>query len=154
VPHLAHDETGRTSVFHEFTALRTIPQTEAGERYILFLGFPWLLKGVDILIQAFNRISARHPDVRLRIVGHCPDRTLFEALAAGNPRVSLERAVPREQAMALMAGCSLFVLPSRSEAMGRVLRGDGGSELYCFGRGRYRYYVRDNETGIRATWEC
>lgn len=150
VPFLANDAGGRTSVFHEFTALRTIPQIEPSERYILFLGFPWLLKGVDILIQAFNRISARHPDVRLRIVGHCPDRTPFVALADGNPRISFERAVPREEAMTLMGGCSLFVLPSRSEAMGRVLLEAMAARkpIIASAVDGIPHYVRDNETGI------
>lgn len=121
VPHLVHKEGGRTSLFHSFTAVHTIPHGNPMERYILFLGFPWFLKGVDVLIKAFNQVSARHPDVRLRIVGHCPDRTPFEALLDGNSRISLERAVPHEQAMELMAGCSLFVLPSRTDACPRVI---------------------------------
>ena len=150
VPHLVHDKSGRASVFHEFTALRTIPQVESTDRYILFLGFPWLLKGVDVLIQAFNRISDRHPDVRLRIVGHCPDRAPFEALAGGNPRISMERAVPREEAMTLMAGCCLFVLPSRSEAMGRVLLEAMAARkpIIASAVDGIPHYVRDNETGI------
>src|SRR5688572_1993439 len=147
VPHLTQDEGDRTSVFHEFTALRTIPRVDSTDRYILFLGFPWLLKGVDVLIQAFNRITDRHPDVRLRIVGHCPDRTPFEALAGGNPRVSLERAVPRDEAMKLMGGCSLFVLPSRSEAMGRVLLEAMAARkpIVASAVDGIPHYVRDNE---------
>ena len=150
VPHLVHKEGGRTSLFHSFTALHTIPHVDSSERYILFLGFPWFLKGVDILIQAFNRVSQRHPDVRLRIVGHCPDRTPFEALAGGNPRISLERAVPHEQAMALMAGCALFVLPSRTDACPRVVREAMAARkpIIATAVDGIPHYMRDNETGI------
>ena len=90
-------------------------------RYVLFLGFPWHLKGVDILIKAFHKVADKHPDVTLRVVGHCPDRGPFERLAAGHPRISLEKAVMPDDAIALMSRCEIFVLPSRTEAMGRVL---------------------------------
>lgn len=109
--------------FHDFVPVSVVTATSrppAG-RYVLFLGYPWFLKGVDVLIRAFGRISDRHPDVELRIVGHCPDRAPFEAIAGGNPRITFHRAVHHAEAMALMAGCSAFVLPSRTEAMGRVL---------------------------------
>jgi glycosyltransferase involved in cell wall biosynthesis len=150
VPHMEHTGGSRTSLFHSFTAVHTIPQADPSERYILFLGFPWFLKGVDVLIQAFNRISPRHPDVHLRIVGHCPDRTPFEALANGNPRISLERAVPHEQAMALMAGCSLFVLPSRTDACPRVVLEamSARKPIIATAVDGIPHYVRDNDTGI------
>lgn len=116
-----HDQDARASIFHEFTPCRTIPSVPRGERYVLFIGHPWALKGVDVLIQAFNRISPAFPDVRLKIVGHCPDRTPYIALANGNPNIEFEKGISRAEAMRLMAGCELFVLPTRSEAMGRVL---------------------------------
>ena len=150
VPHLEHTGGSRTSLFHSFTAVHTISHVDSSERYILFLGFPWFLKGVDVLIQAFNRISPRHPEVRLRIVGHCPDRTPFEALAGGNPRISLERAVPHEQAMALMAGCSLFVLPSRTDACPRVVLEAMAARkpIIATSVDGIPHYVHDNESGI------
>ena len=91
-------------------------------KYILFLGFPWYLKGVDILIMAFNKISGEFPDYTLKIVGHCPDKSFFEKLVNGNKRIELCDAVWHEDAVKLMDGCSLFVLPSRTDSLPRVLR--------------------------------
>lgn len=113
---------GRTSVFPNFIPVALVPRrATADRRYVLFIGFPWKLKGVDILIQAFNRISAKHPDVLLRIVGYCPDRSPFERLAAGNTRIEFLDPLPNERALELMAGCEVFALASRTDAFARVL---------------------------------
>jgi len=111
-------------IFHNFVPVSTIKATfpsPSEGRYILFLGYPWFLKGVDILIRSFNKISHKYPDVELRIIGHCPDRRPFEELAGNNRQITFYRAVHHEEAMTLMAGCSMFALPSRTEGMGRVL---------------------------------
>ena len=114
-------------VFHDFVPLSIIEEEVDSSKavghgdYLLFLGSPWFLKGVDVLIRAFNRISERFPSVSLMVVGHCPDRTPFEELAANNPRITFRAGVPHAEAMRLVAGCRAFVLPSRTEGMGRVL---------------------------------
>ena len=73
------------------------------------------------MIKAFNKISSSHPDISLKVVGHCPDREPYEKLAAGNPRISFQKGVDHEEAMALVANCTVFVLPSRAEGVPRVL---------------------------------
>ena len=89
--------------------------------YILFLGYPWYLKGVDLLITAFKRLSADFPGYSLKIVGYDPDKSPFEAQAAGHDRIALCDPVEYHDVLGLMGACSLFVLPSRTEGMGRVL---------------------------------
>jgi glycosyltransferase involved in cell wall biosynthesis len=110
-----------TAVFHDFAAVPEQDESEENDRFILLLGYPWYLKGADVLIRAFLRIADRHPEHRLLIVGHCPDRTPFERLAAGHPRIELRPAVFQQQARELIQRCSMLVLPSRTEAMGRVV---------------------------------
>ena len=147
----------RVAVFPDFVPVSTmrhtsqrLPVPAEGNRYILFLGFPWHLKGVDILIQAFQKIADKHPDVTLRVVGHCPDREPFEKLAAGHPRISLEKAVMPDEAIALMAGCEIFVLPSRIEGFPRVLQ-----EAMAVGKpfiaskvGGIPTFVKDGKSGL------
>jgi glycosyltransferase involved in cell wall biosynthesis len=110
-----------TVVFHDFTAVREHDKSDENEKYILLLGYPWYLKGADVLIRAFLRIADRHPEYRLLIVGHCADRTPFEQLADGHSRIEFRPAVFPEQARLLIQRCSMLVLPSRTEAMGRVI---------------------------------
>jgi glycosyltransferase involved in cell wall biosynthesis len=110
-----------TEVFHDFTAVSKLRPSAADDGYVLLLGYPWFLKGVDVLIRAFLAIAERHPNHRLLIVGHCPDRTPFEELAAGHPRIEFHPGIPAPAAMALIESCTILALPSRTEAMGRVI---------------------------------
>jgi glycosyltransferase involved in cell wall biosynthesis len=59
--------------------------------------------------------------VELRIVGYCPDRAPYERLAGNNPRIRFFEPIENEVAVEWMSRCRFFVLPSRTEAMGRVL---------------------------------
>jgi glycosyltransferase involved in cell wall biosynthesis len=110
-------------VFHEFTPVLTQRMPASAGDYVLFLGNPWDLKGVDVLIAAYRLISRQFPNFRLRIVGWFPEPGLshLHKLAGGDPAISIEKAVHYEEAMRLVANSYAVVLPSRSEAMGRVL---------------------------------
>ena len=116
-------DRAKIRILHDFIPISTIRPDAAEEPYVLFLGYPFHLKGVDVLIEAFHRISERHPTISLKIVGHAPpaERAPFEALAGGNPRIEFHKAVDHERAMELMSRCCVFVLPSRTEGMPRVV---------------------------------
>lgn len=109
------------SVFHDFCGVGSLVASGRDDGFILFLGSPWYLKGVDVLIRAFLSIAESIPQYRLRIVGSTPDESEFRDLAMGHPRIDFEKGVPYERALELISTCSLFVLPSRTEAMGKVL---------------------------------
>lgn len=113
-------ETSR-SIFHNFVPISAIKPSEESDKHILFLGYPWFLKGVDVLINAFKLISDEFLEYTLKIEGFCPDKSYFQKLAGNNNRIELCNPVFHDEAMKLMARCALFVLPSRTEAMGRVL---------------------------------
>lgn len=91
------------------------------EPLVLFAGFPFHLKGVDVLLEAFKRVAPRHPDWKLEILGFYPDRTELEAHIGGHPQIFHHPPVEPINMPAHMGRCAIFVLPSRSEAMGRVL---------------------------------
>ena len=87
------------------------------------MGFPWYLKGVDILIKAFNRIHADFPEYSLKIVGWIPEgKEYFEKLSEGNPKIELCNSVFYDKVIDLMVNCSLYVLASRTDSSPRVLR--------------------------------
>lgn len=88
---------------------------------ILFAGFPFYRKGVDILISAFKKIANEFPEWHLKILGWYPDTTLLYKAIDNHPRIVHHRPVFPKDMPAHIQECSFFVLPSRSEAMGRVL---------------------------------
>ena len=94
---------------------------QPGEKEILFAGFPFYLKGVDVLIEAFKVISDEYPDWRLKILGWYPDNTPLLKAIGKHPRIFHQPPVFHRDMPAQIQGCSIFVLPSRSEAMGRAL---------------------------------
>lgn len=108
-------------VFHDFTPSPLMPATRIARNEILLMGYPSHLKGADLLIRTFCLIADRHPDVTLHLVGHCPDRAPVERLANGHSRIRRSKAVQSIRGLELISGCRVFSLPSRTEAMGRVM---------------------------------
>lgn len=152
----ADTHTSQVSVFPSFIPVETIPRSaDTTERYIFFMGYPWHLKGVDVLIRAFNRISPKHPGVKLKIVGHCADRSPYITLAANNPNIEFHGPMPHDDAMRLMAGCSVFVLPSRTDAIARVLLEALAAERPVIASrvDGIPYYIQDGVTGLLFTPE-
>lgn len=112
----------KTRVFHDLVPLEAFHPEDCQQQYLLLLGHPWLLKGVDLAIEAFLRLCDRYPRLHLRIVGYCPNPAQFEKLAQGHPRIHLQPAgVEHTEAIGLVNRCYALLLPSRTEAMGRVL---------------------------------
>jgi glycosyltransferase involved in cell wall biosynthesis len=110
------------SVFHNFVPASKIPDGDPGESStVLLVGAPWRLKGADLLIKAFLRLSADYPEARLQLVGHYPDMDALQALAGGSEKVTILKAVPNAKALEMISNAAVLVLPSRCEGMGRVL---------------------------------
>ncbi len=111
-------------VFNEFVPVSLFEANALNQRnhkVILLLGGPWSIKGADILIEAFLQISDKFPDYRLKLVGWTTEHKLYEELARKSDKIELCPPVQYEDVVKLIGDCSLFVLSSRTEAMGCVL---------------------------------
>ncbi|MHB8481161.1 MAG: glycosyltransferase family 4 protein [Nitrospiria bacterium] len=142
---------GNSSCFADFVPISQFKKEPVIEsKYILFLGYPWYLKGVDVLIKAFKKMSGKFPDYSLKIVGYCPDQTYFRELAGDNQRIEFCDPVWYEGAIKLISQCSLFVLPSRTEAMGRVLLEAMASKkpIIASNVDGVPTYIRDGQNGL------
>jgi glycosyltransferase involved in cell wall biosynthesis len=116
------DEQEKIRVFHDTTALDEFHASDVDEKFILSIGRPWHLKGMDILIRAFRKIQNEIPDYRLFIIGYNPDISEYEELAQGDSRIIFHnKGFTFDRIIEQFMNCSLFVLASRSEGMGRVL---------------------------------
>jgi glycosyltransferase involved in cell wall biosynthesis len=76
---------------------------------------------VDLLIEVFKAVVSRYPDWKLEILGWYPDDRELRACMGGHPAIFHQPPVLPSEMPAHMGRCGIFVLPSRTEAMGRVL---------------------------------
>lgn len=101
--------------------LTRFPQL-AGKRLVLFLGRIHFKKGLDILVEAWSKVSAHYPDAHLVLSG--PD---FENTAAQveqriaahslSQRVTLTGMVSGNLKWSAFAAAEVFTLPSYSEGL-------------------------------------
>lgn len=98
-----------------------------GPPIILFAGTVTPLKGVHVLLDAFAAVSANIPGVRLHIAGLAGDARYRRQLSAQAERLGVHGAMrflgylTQRDLASEMAGATVLVLPSLSEALGRVL---------------------------------
>ncbi|WP_377299741.1 glycosyltransferase [Rhizobium sp. SGZ-381] len=97
-----------------------------GKRYLLFLSRIHPKKGCDLLVEAFGRIAAEHPDLDLVIAG--PDqmswRQELEARARAlgvADRIHWPGMLIGDTKWGAFRGCEAFVLPSHQENFGVVV---------------------------------
>lgn len=93
----------------------------ATDRYILSLAVQNEKKGLDVLVTAFGTLCASEPGLRLKLAGDGPLRKDLEQLADSlhiRDRVDFLGWQCRNEVTALLGGCEVFVMPSRSEPFG------------------------------------
>jgi glycogen(starch) synthase len=108
----------------DLVAVRSAAPERRDRPYLLGIGRFVPQKGFDVLIDAFARIAAAHPDLDLVLAGEGPERAAFEARARNTglgERIVFLGGVPAERAFALFRGAAGFVLSSRHEPQGIVV---------------------------------
>lgn len=139
-----------TAVFPEFVPLSLVPhRRQVEEQYILFVGAPWYLKGVDLLVEAFSRLAGDFPDVRLKIVGWFPERDTQE-VAGGTPQIEVLKPKPNPEILEMMGKAMIFVLPSRCEGTPCVILEAmaAGLPIVASDVGGIPVLVRDGDNGF------
>lgn len=89
--------------------------------YLLFVGDITCNKGVYDLLEAYRRWRLGHPQVRLVFAGPDREGERFLSQARQTAGVIYLGRVPHRDALALMRGAKIVVLPSRSEGLPRVI---------------------------------
>ncbi len=113
--------------FEKFTPDRPSPLEGSNFRYVLAVGNFVPLKGHDVLLDAFSKVAARHPDMHLVLAGGAQKGDWLAHLKKCAAELGLDGKihfladVPHGQIPALVGGAELFAHPSHREAMGLVL---------------------------------
>jgi len=149
-----------TIIHHGVEAGVCLPREEA--RFLLapHISFPtWIgavaelhpNKQLDTLIEAFANIADHYPDTTLMIIGGGNERVYLEDLIrirGLESRVRLRGHV--ENASAYLSALDIFVLPSRTEALGYVLleAGLAGLPVAASNVGGIPEIIEDGRTGM------
>jgi glycosyltransferase involved in cell wall biosynthesis len=139
------------SVLAGFVPVSMIPRhVEGDEKNVLLVGAPWYLKGADLLIEAFRRLSRDFPDVKLKLLGYYPDAKHLEALTAGSPQIEILKARPNPEVLEVIRKATIFALPSRCEGTPRVVIEAMASGVPVVGSdvGGIPYLIRDGQNGF------
>jgi glycogen synthase len=107
-----------------YNAVRPSPRLERidpAKRVVLYVGRLAAMKGVDTYLRAASRIGAKFPDVLFVVAGEGPEYgrliQLAAALGIGDQVMFLGKVTEEERDL-LLAGSSVFVLPSVVEPFG------------------------------------
>jgi glycosyltransferase involved in cell wall biosynthesis len=115
---------GNVKLAHIPNTVREIAGSNADldAKTVLAVGRLTPQKGYDLLIPAFGRVSAAHPDWRLRICGAGPQRAELETMIREHRLEDVvELQGPARDFGAEIASASLFALSSRFEGLPLVL---------------------------------
>ncbi|WP_243361538.1 glycosyltransferase family 4 protein [Fundidesulfovibrio terrae] len=111
----------KQATFFSYIATQAFRESRSDGGYILLVGHPFDIKGVDVMLKAFRRISPDYPDLKLKIIGHCPDLGPYQELAQGNPNVIFNKGMVYKDIIAEFEGCRFYVSASRTEGIPRVV---------------------------------
>lgn len=91
-------------------------------KHVMFVGRLDAVKGVPLLLEAFDRLRAAHPDATLSIIGDGPDRAALERRAQGmGDAVRFLGYQPQDAVAAHLETADMLVLPSFAEGVPVVL---------------------------------
>lgn len=107
-------------ILHGFVQLGNFTNVKE-DKEVLLVGFPFKRKGVDILIEAFKKLAPKYPDWKLKIMGWFPDPRELNMAMGGHPQIYHHPPVKPHEMPIHIGSCAIFALPSRSEALARVL---------------------------------
>lgn len=124
-PYLSEEEQRkhRISCFHEYTPISEFHKSTVEEDFIMTMGYPYNIKGFDILVSAFDKIAHKFPTTQVHLIGYleAADRQYLESLHSHPDQIKLLKPLEYDAAMEKISKTKCFVLASRTEAMGRVL---------------------------------
>lgn len=136
-----------------FTSL--VPEAEptpAAPSRLLFFGRILPYKGLDLLLDAFDLLRARRPDLTLAIRGH-GDAGPLAGRIAGTPGVEFDnRYIPDPDVPCVLGAADLVVLPYRQASQSGVvaLAQPAGLPVVTTPVGGLAEQIRHEETGLVA----
>jgi glycosyltransferase involved in cell wall biosynthesis len=123
--------------------------------YLFSMGRLILIKGYDILIEAFARVAEEDPNLDLIIAGRGVEGRNLKDLVIKRgleERVKFVGFVRGDEKTSLLKGCKFYVCPSRIEhlALGNVEGLAAGKPVVAFNTGGNPDIIKDGKNGLLA----
>ena len=118
---------------------------------LLYVGRLWRGKGLDFLLDAFERVAERAPHAKLLLVGDGVDEARYRARARSLPGVHFGGYVQSDRLPELYATADALVFPTLGDPYGHVIQEAMASRLPVISTtsaGDVSERVRHGETGI------
>jgi len=117
---------------------------------ILVIGFPFYIKGIDIIINAFRMIETEFPEWSLKILGWYPNPEKIKELIGESTQIQLLAPVHHSEMTEKIGTTKIIAQPSRTEAMGRALveASAAGKAIVASNVGGIPTVVIHNRTGL------
>ena len=136
----------------------SISRLKAKRKYrntIIYIGGFEHFRGVDMLIAAFNEMKRK--DFRLVLIGGGSYAEEIQEMAKHNPRITMTGFVSHDEAMSLLKGAYMAVMPNRNVVLSKTISSVKGFEYIAAetpyvvtDSGEHAYWTRKLETGIVA----
>jgi len=106
--------------------LKTKLGVEANHNVLLFFGYVRKYKGLDILLESFSEILAKHPDTYLLVVGEFYDnpdlyKNIIKKKNIGEHVILINEFVPNEEVYKYYQVSDVVILPYRSATQSGIL---------------------------------
>jgi glycosyltransferase involved in cell wall biosynthesis len=129
------------------------PVALEGDPAVVFIGGNFYRKGLHVLVQACATLAESLPGVRLHVIGADRNAGAIRALArrtGSEDRIRFHGHLPREQALATLAGATCLAVPSLTEGFGLVHLEAMQLSIPTIGgdTGGTRELIRDGENGL------
>lgn len=130
-------------------ALRARWQAGVHERVMLYVGRLAAEKNLPLALHTFERLAARHPGLRMVVVGDGP---LRESLARAHPQARFVGMQTGDALARHYASADVFLFPSLTETFGNVTLEAlaSGLAVAAFDTGAAGLHVRDGHSGCLA----
>jgi glycosyltransferase involved in cell wall biosynthesis len=136
-------------------ALTNPAKVNNGKFRVLSAGSLIRVKGFSLAIKAFKEFADRHPETDFSIIGSGPEESRLRAMVDRcqlQDKVDLVQAVPRDELLARMAECDVFLFPSLRDGGGAVVLEamSVGKPVVCLDTGGPGMHVTE-KSGVKIT---
>jgi glycosyltransferase involved in cell wall biosynthesis len=117
---------------------------------LLYVGRVSKEKNLELLVEAFGRLSASLPELSLTVVGDGPLKAWMEGRLGSHPRVRFTGVLQGEDLYSVFASADLFVFPSLTDTFGNSVVEALASGLPCItsDQGGPREIIEDGACGL------